>query len=78
MKQTLLGFMAAILLIALTAATTVSVMTVKPAQPKHTVIVSGWSTRELNNNMSSYLKAGYIVKNMAAGDGARVVVMEKY
>jgi len=53
-------------------------MTVKPAIPKATIVVSGWATSELNNNMKPYLKAGYIVKNLSAGDGARVVVMEKY
>ena len=60
------------------AATTTSIMSVKPVTPKAAIIVSGWSTSELNTNIKPYLKWGYIVKNVSAGDGARVVVMEKY
>jgi len=67
-----------ICLMVLTSATTISVMTIKPAQPKATIVVSGWSSSELNTDMKLYLKAGYIVKNVSAGDGARIVVMEKY
>lgn len=70
--------MLGIALIILTSATTVSVMTVKPATPKATIIVSGWDTPELNGKIKPYLQKGYVVKNVAAGDGARVVIMEKY
>jgi len=76
--KNLFYFIAGVLFITLISATTVSIMTVKPAIPKATIVVSGWATSELNNNMKPYLKAGYIVKNLSAGDGARVVVMEKY
>jgi hypothetical protein len=67
-----------ICLMVLTSATTLSVMTIKPAQPKATIVVSGWSSSELNTDMKPYLKAGYIAKNISAGDGARLVLMEKY
>lgn len=70
--------MAGILLVMLTSATTISVMTVKPATPKATIVVSGWSTLELNQNIKPFLKNGYVVKNISAGDGTRIVVMEKY
>jgi hypothetical protein len=53
-------------------------MTIKPATPKITVAVSGWGTSELNSNMKPYLQRGFIVKNIAAGDGGRIVIMEKY
>ena len=76
--KNLFYFIAGVLFITLISATTVSIMTVKPAIPKATIVVSGWNASELNNNMKPYLKAGYIVKNLSAGDGARVVVMEKY
>ena len=76
--KNLFYFIAGVLFITLISATTVSIMTVKPAIPKATIVVGGWATSELNNNMKPYLKAGYIVKNLSAGDGARVVVMEKY
>ncbi len=71
-------FIAGVLFITLISATTVSIMTVKPAIPIKTVAVSGWNTTELNENMKPYLKAGYIVKNVSAGDSARIVIMEKY
>lgn len=71
-------FILGICLVILTSATTVTVMTIKPATPKITVAVSGWSTSELNSEMRPYLQRGFIVKNVTAGDGARVVIMEKY
>lgn len=60
------------------AAATTNIMTVRPATPKATIVVSGWSTPELNINMKPYIRQGYTVKNLAAGDGCRIVVMEKY
>lgn len=71
-------FILGICLVILTSATTVTVMTIKPATPKITVAVSGWDTSELNSNMKPYLQRGFIVKNIAAGDGGRIVIMEKY
>ena len=60
------------------SATTVSIMTIKPAIPRYTVVVSGWNTDELNNEIKPYLKQGYIVKNLSVGDNCRAVIMEKY
>jgi hypothetical protein len=77
MKNTIY-FIAGILFTALISAGTISVMTVKPATPRHTIVVSGWTTYEINYNMKPYIQKGYVVKNLAVGDGFRVVVMEKY
>lgn len=78
MKNTILSFLLGIFVAISFAATTTNLLTVKPAQPKATVVVSGWATSELNANMKPYIQKGYIVKNMSAGDGARCVVLEKY
>jgi hypothetical protein len=80
MKNNILLFLLGIFVTISIAATVpnTGLLTVKPAIPKATIVVSGWATSELNNNIKPYLKAGYIVKNVAAGDGARVVVLEKY
>lgn len=78
MKTQLLIFLLGIFVAISFAATTSNLLTVKPARPVNTIIVSGWNTSELNENIKPYLKAGYIVKNLSAGDGARVVVLEKY
>ena len=80
MKNNILTFLLGIF-VTISIATTVpntGLFIVKPATPKATIIVDGWNTEKLNNNMKPYLKAGYIVKNVSAGDGTRVVVMEKY
>lgn len=66
------------LMVFLMSATTVSIMTVKPAIPKATIVVSGWTTDALNNEMKPYLKQGYVVKNLSVGYGCRAVIMEKY
>ena len=80
MKNNILIFLLGVFVTISIAATVpnTGLLTIKPATPKATIIVDGWNTEKLNNNMKPYLKAGYIVKNLSAGDGARVVVMEKY
>ena len=71
-------FMLGICLIMLTSATTVSVMTFKPSTPKYTIVVSSWDTDGLNDKIKPYIKNGYIVKTISAGDNARVALLEKY
>jgi len=78
MKNSILIFLLGVFVTISIAATSTSLMTVKPAVPKATIAISGWSTSELNTNIKPYLKVGYIVKNISAGDGARIVIMEKY
>jgi hypothetical protein len=53
-------------------------MTIKPATPKITVAVSAWNASGLNSEMRPYLQRGFVVKNIAVGDGFKVVIMEKY
>ena len=77
MKNTIY-FIAGILFTALISTTTISVMTIKPATPQSTIVISGWTTTELNENIKPYIKKGFIIKNLAVGDGARAVVLEKY
>lgn len=71
-------FISGVLFVTLISSTTVSIMTIKPAVPINTIIISGWSTSELNTQIKPYLKSGYIVKNLSAGDGCRIVTLEKY
>lgn len=76
----LLGFIAALLLIVGTAATTVNVMTVKPAKPISTAYFIEENT-ETVQKIRYYLQRGYIIKTVAAnGDYHKsyFVVMEKY
>lgn len=61
-----------------TSATTVSAMTFKPSTPKYTIVVSSWDTDGLNHKIKPYIKNGYIVKTISAGDNARVALLEKY
>jgi hypothetical protein len=73
-------------LVILTSATTVSVMTVKPAQPK-VFIVKSFTYETNSGNVARYIKdqmkKGWILKEVeGANDGefasTWVVVMEKY
>lgn len=62
----------------LTSATTVTIMTVKPATPKH--VKSQWFTseRDVDDYVKSNIKQGYIVKTMTMSQYSCYVVMEKY
>ena len=62
----------------LTSATTATIMTVKPALPKH--VDSGWfsSERRVDEYVKAKVKKGYIVKTMAMSQYSCYVVMEKY
>jgi len=73
-------------LVILTSATTVSVMTIKPAQPK-VFIVKSFTYETNSGNVARYIKdqmkKGWILKEVeGANDGefasTWVVVMEKY
>lgn len=81
MKQ-ITYFIAGILFIALISATTISVMTVKPATPKGVVVLtsdSGISDIELS--IKEYVKKGYIVKSVAGTSQygmSWIAIMEKY
>lgn len=78
--------MLGITLIMLTSATTVSVMTVKPAKPKLTLVKSFWSennSEQVAEYIKNKIKNGYILKSIeGANDGKYhstwIVVMEKY
>jgi len=80
MKNSILIFLLGVFVTISIAATVpnTGLLTFKPAVPKATIAISGWSTKELNTNIKPYLKAGYIVKNISTGDHARIVIMEKY
>ena len=62
----------------LTSATTATIMTVKPALPKH--VDSGWfsSERSVDKYLKAKVKQGYIVKTMTMSQYSCYVVMEKY
>ena len=62
----------------LTSATTATIMTVKPALPKH--VDSGWfsSERSVDKYIKAKVKQGYIVKTMTMSQYSCYVVMEKY
>ena len=62
----------------LTSATTATIMTVKPALPKH--VDSGWfsSERSVDEFIKAKVKQGYIVKTMTMSQYSCYVVVEKY
>lgn len=70
-------FILGICLIVLTSATTVSVMTVKPATPKQTIVFYEYSTQDIPKRTYPYLRKGYVLKAIY-GDRYQIVVMEKY
>lgn len=79
MKSILLGFFLAVSLIVGTAATTVSVMTVKPAQPKMVYVEAfGVGTAKMSKVIRQKYKEGYTVKAIGIGEYANILVMEKY
>lgn len=71
-----------IALVILTSATTVSVMTVKPAKPKATIVLdSNLGQSNIKELIYHYIKEGYIVKSIAGTPHYGhywIVVMEKY
>jgi len=81
--KNLFYFIAGVLFITLISATTVSIMTVKPARPKATIVFSNdYTEEEFMDKIKTYVKQGYIVKSIA-GSGKQytdtwIVVMEKY
>jgi hypothetical protein len=70
-------FILGICLIVLTSATTVSVMTIKPATPISTVVFYEYSPQVIPKKINPYLKKGYVVKAVY-GDRFQIVVLEKY
>lgn len=78
-------FLLGIGLVVLTSATTVSVMTVKPATPKSVVTLTGNLTT-VSKQILKHSKNGYVVKFATQSQGQYVgeeytrclVVMEKY
>lgn len=74
--KNLFYFMLGLCLIILTSATTVSIMTVKPATPKSVVYFRFTNI----NQLKPYIQKGYIVKIISKGDewDTGHVVMEKY
>lgn len=78
-------FMLGIALVILTSATTVSVMTVKPATPKY-FVVKEFRDADYGDEQSEYIekmiKKGWILKSQSLGGKQYtiygIVVMEKY
>lgn len=61
------------------AAGTTEILTVKPATPKYTAVVSYDYGEDVERGVKLYLKSGYIVKSITSTDHDRwIVVMEKY
>lgn len=80
--KNLFYFVLGLCLIILTSATTVSVMTVKPATPKSVISIYE-DADKTNSKILNYCNKGYIVKQLSLsinGSGVRkaMVVMEKY
>jgi len=74
--KNILYFILGICLVVLTSATTVSVITIKPAKPKSTVFIYFNSTKDVK----PYLEKGYIIKIVSKGNEFTTghVVLEKY
>jgi hypothetical protein len=83
--KNLFYFLLGISLIVLTSATTVSVMTVKPATPKSIATFVG-DINQCSKYIREYSQRGYVVKFMSQSQGQYsgydetrcLVVMEKY
>ena len=75
--KNLFYFILGISLITLISATTVSVMTIKPATPKSTVVFYEYDHKDIPKRVYPYLEKGYIIKAMY-GDRYQIVVLEKY
>jgi len=84
MKSNIAFFLLGIFLVILTSATTVSIMTVKPATPKNVLCFIG-NPVELQNRILTWTQKGFIVKTgltTSQGSSGRyevgLIVMEKY
>lgn len=80
MNKTIIGAILVLALMILVSATTVSVMTVKPATPKE-VFVDWYSlSTSLNSNIREKAKQGFIVKSVTANSqkSEYILGMEKY
>lgn len=79
-------FMLGIVLVILTSATTVSVMTVKPAKPKLTLVKSFLSeigSEQVAEYIKNQVKNGYILKSVEGANNGKyqstwIIVMERY
>lgn len=75
-----------IALIILTSATTVSVMTVKPAKPKYFICKffnNQSDAEEVNNFVKTQMKKGWVLKEIEGANDTKtfstwIVIMEKY
>lgn len=84
--KNLFYFIAGVFFITLISTTTVSVMTVKPAVPKSTIVKTFRTMYRMEDDIEEYIntmvKDGYVVKSVAMmNDGSRsngIVVVEKY
>ena len=84
--KNLFYFIAGVFFITIISATTVSVMTVKPAVPKSTIVKSFRTMYRMEDDIEEYIntmvKNDYVVKSVAMmNDGSRsngIVVVEKY
>ena len=77
--KNLFYFLLGIITIFLTSATTVSIMTVKPAKPVSTLVTYG-TPYELKLICQKYIKLGYQIKLIESTDyqPGTMLVMEKY
>lgn len=84
--KNLFYFIAGVLFITLISATTVSIMTVKPATPKATIVKDFRAVYGLEQEMRTFIlskvKEGYIVKSVSMMDDETfskgIIVLEKY
>jgi hypothetical protein len=77
----LFHFLLGVMFVALISATTVSIMTVRPATPKSVLVFGADSQNSCVNSIKEYVKQGYIVKSVAGTSQygmSWIVVMEKY
>ena len=81
--KNLFYFIAGVLFVTLISATTVSIMTVKPAKPTSTICFTT-NYQSVSSKIISYSKGGYSVKFISGitdryeGQNFVTVVMEKY
>lgn len=77
--KNILYFILGIFLVVGISATTVEVMTVKPAIPKYTKVIYGEEYYQINKSVNQHLNSGYIISSQSQGSGGRIIiVMVKY
>ena len=76
--KNILIFLSAVMVMFLISATTVSMITVKPALPKYVITDSFWSPASAAKYIKENTKNGYILHSISSQKEFSIVTMYKY